>query len=523
MGVMPMRLPLAALVLIVVAVQSVLLGLAWSRFGEEKAVLRRELAETKEVSAQLRRELAETKEESARLQAEVKHLSSGVVRQAAAVKQREDAGELSNASFCPPAARDTTFWRTHHRAMAFKPGGYGHATLRQRFQFDFTKDAAQSALVAHPLWWCDKLASPVSAATLPTSSNAPPLTHADVAVAVVSGAEMYMTRAATVRDTWLMRFPNSMLFGQQAHPSLPAVDLARFYPVSNERLGEVFMWAPKHLSTAFPHAKWYYCGLGDDVFVEDEQLLRLLDRYAHLTDTEHVLHFGWNARPNMAELNATILARFRREFDFGEKEALGEAPGMLGVIMTRPAVLRFSAALERFRSLFGEKRFTGAPDRDASLLIQFLRIPRTDLGLTQHGTSQVFSSHAVDSSFDARSRIGEQLVALHYVSPMRMISLHQLANHRRLERLRNNPGAVQTFARQLIDELAQVTRRKTLDTRWLLETGVFPPCKDCWGFVDRFWDIPKPGARNVTASSASVFGRRLEELNALFPRRYGPQ
>ena len=349
-----------------------------------------------------------------------------------------------------------------------------------------------------------------------------------------SGSNIVHTRAVASRDTWLLRYKKSYIYSDTTDHSVPIQGMFDHYlvdPLKGAKLGRsmdrplaFFMegWARSYRK--HPREKWYgVCG--DDFYMHGENVLRMLDDVDESHGHEPLLVVDMPFVRRLTRRDGTPAELSWKKWPGGEtvrkQGTFTWSSGAVMYFMNNAAMALYSNNIDYFlKTTVPEADLCqGCPDVYTGLIAELLQIkmvsfPRKWTGASKRG--------AIDhTQIEPPPLIThKEFWGAHFVSPRKMLAMHQRAIHERLDRLVNTGDAEQVvkYFRDFADKHFMVLRKRQQEVTVLAKKvssllhGDRPP------FLHgvRDYDIPDPNT--FEANPQNEFGPSLPPVAPLYFR-----
>ena len=347
-----------------------------------------------------------------------------------------------------------------------------------------------------------------------------------------SGSNIVHTRAVASRDTWLLRYKKSYIYSDTTDHSVPIQGMFDHYlvdPLKGAKLGRsmdrplaFFMegWARSYRK--HPREKWYgVCG--DDFYMHGENVLRMLDDVDESHGHEPLLIVDMPLVRRLTRRDGTPAELSWKKWPGGEtvrkQGTFTWSSGAVMYFMNNAAMALYSNNIDYFlKTTVPEADLCqGCPDVYTGLIAELLQIkmvsfPRKWTGASKRG--------AIDhTQIEPPPLIThKEFWGAHFVSPRKMLAMHQRAIHERLDRLVNTGDAEQVvkYFRDFADKHFMVLRKRQQEVTVLAKKvssllhGNRPP----FLHAVRDYDIPDPNT--FEANPQNEFGPSLPPVAPLY-------
>ena len=355
-----------------------------------------------------------------------------------------------------------------------------------------------------PTWYCDKLPWNLKPWVQPA------LAPEQVVIHIASGANIMHTRAVAARDTWLTQFPKHIIVGDVADASIPMLGMSDHYLVTGKGKNPDGSKRDRDPTMAFhmegfalayrkwPNQSWYGTA-GDDQYLNADYVLRLLQDVTKEHDDPNIPLYVTTARYPRAINGNVSWSHWPAGAALQEKGTFTWASGAVIYFLNNKAMALFNEHVEYLvKNTVPETNLCGnCPDVYTGLLMSLLGVKHVLFPTQWNGA---FSPLALDHH---KLQVGHtEHLANHYVSPRKMLAMHERATHEKIDRM-INAGSVQLiidFFREFVEHHFLVLRKRQQEVVALAAKS---------GQAGRIYDIPVPDT--FAANPYNEFGPPLSD------------
>lgn len=348
------------------------------------------------------------------------------------------ANKQVNSWFCPADSYSTTAWKKKRRFVGTKKerskaggicqGKYAHENKGDR------------------RWFCDKLGMDDSPFVAPIR-----YTKDDLVVGIFTGETIVYSRGLSVQDTWLNPLPNKVLYTGTTLENVPTVGFERLGKQADWKDRQSAQWTQLYglqdMYRRYPDKQWYHI-VGCDTYVNVDNALLMLAEFDS-TKPYWIAKSRYPTSDMEPMIDTAAYPRWRGD-------GYTWTSGAWGWYLSNPVAKAYSEALDDFMGEHDTLKICYCPDKVTGLFLSLLGFDITEIpGRWNHGYQHCAPDSTTSPLVDA-----EGWTLTHYLTPRKILALHELVLHEKADRMRTDTAMLSEWQAELIELHDDTIKRK---------------------------------------------------------------